>query len=68
VRTQWTVGLGGVVGLRYDGCAAKLARFGELDRPAVWIGLEVIEAAYLAEQSRRSERERAKGARGGGRG
>jgi hypothetical protein len=59
-----------VIGLRAEGCAAKLARFPELDRPAVWIGLDVIETAFLIDQGRRheaDERDRKKGA-GGGRG
>ena len=67
MQRQWYVGWNGVIGLRYEGCAAKLARFPEFDRREIWIGLEVLEAAYLSEQARRQEREkRKKGNRGRG--
>jgi hypothetical protein len=64
------VGFGGAIGLRYEGCAAKLGLFPELNRRAVWLGIELIESAYLIDQGRRreaDERGRKKGA-GGGRG
>ena len=70
MQRQWYVGWNGVIGLRYEGCAAKLARFPEFDKREIWIGLEVIETAYLIDQGRRHELEeqkRKKGA-GGGRG
>ncbi len=67
MQRQWYVGWNGVIGLRYEGCAAKLARFPEFDKREIWIGLEVLEAAYLSEQARRQEREkRKKGNRGRG--
>ncbi len=69
MQRQWYVGWNGVIGLRYEGCAAKLARFPEFDRREIWIGLEVLEAAYLSEQQRRQEREKQRNrGRGGGQG
>jgi hypothetical protein len=65
VQTQWNVGFGGPIGLRYEGCAAVLERFPELDRPEVWIGLELIEAAFLADQGRRAKKEKDRKGRGG---
>jgi hypothetical protein len=53
---------GGVAGLRYEGVAAKLAKFPELDQPGVWDGLEVIEQAFVVEHARRQQqRERQRG-------
>ena len=68
MQRQWYVGWNGVIGLRYEGCAAKLKRFPELDTRAIWVGLDVIEAAYLIEQQRRQEREKRNRGRGGGQG
>jgi hypothetical protein len=39
--------------MRYEGVAAKLARFPELDRPAIWVGLEILEHAFLIDAARR---------------
>jgi hypothetical protein len=53
---------GGVAGLRYEGVAAKLRQYPELDQPGVWAGLEVIEQAFVVEHARRQEqRERQRG-------
>jgi hypothetical protein len=71
VHRQLNVGFGGAIGLRAEGCAAKLAWFPELNRRAVVIGLDVIETAFLGDQARRREAEergRKGGAAGGGRG
>jgi len=62
IRTQVYVTFGGVAGLRYEGVAAKLSKFPELDQPGVWAGLEVIEQAFVVEHARRQQqRERQRG-------
>lgn len=42
-----------ILGLAYDRCAAILVRHPELDVPAVWEGLRIIEAAFVEDAERR---------------
>lgn len=44
-----------IVGLSYASCAAALSRYPDLDVPAVWDGLRVIEAAFVADARRRAD-------------
>jgi hypothetical protein len=41
--------------MRYEGVAARLQGSPDLDTPAVWAGLQVIESAFLAVSSKRRD-------------